>query len=153
MATSVIFDLVDELVTRFDAALATVKVIDGDTVDGEYGDFLMVGWDDPDNDRAVAGEGQQSWAGLGHAARDEAGTITCLALSWRGDNDINAVRAAVKATTVAVEDLLRSDPNLSGAVPGLQWTGYGTRTELKQWLADTGAVATCTFDIAYKARI
>jgi len=153
VTTSVVFDLVDALVVRFTNALASVNVIDGDTVSDDVANFLMVGWDDPDNERATSAEGKQEWAGLGAKARYEEGTVTCLALSWDGANNFAAARAAVKATTDGVEDNLRSDPNLGGAVPGLMWVGYGTRMELRQWLSTEGAVATCMFDIAFKARI
>jgi hypothetical protein len=38
-------------------------------------------------------------------------------------------------------------------VAGLNWTGYGTRTELIQLQATDGACVMCVFDIAFKARI
>lgn len=154
MGTSVVFDLIPALVTAFTAGLPnTIHVIDGDTVTGDAGTFLMVGWEDPDNDRATSATGKQDWAGLGARARDEEGTITCLVIAWNGDSDFAAARAALRAATDGVEGLLRADPNLDGAVPGLMWTGYGTNTQLRQWLSDQGAVATCTFDVAFKARI
>jgi hypothetical protein len=153
MATTVAFALLDRLVDLYTTRLPTVHVVDGDTVSDDVGTWLMVGWDDPDNDRATAATAAQSWAGLGAKARDEEGTVTCLVVVTKGSNSLKDVRATVKAVTDAVEDIHRDDPNLGGTVPGLMWTGYGTRTELRQWLSDMGAVATCTFDIAYKARI
>ena len=153
MTTSVVWDLLDALVSRFTGALTDVNVIDGDTVADDVANFLMVGWDDPDNERATSAEGKQEWAGLGAKARYEEGTVTCLALSWDGGNDFEAARAAVRATTDGVETNLRADPNLGGVVPGLMWVGYGTRNELRQWLSTEGAVALCMFDIAFKAKI
>lgn len=154
MGTTVTFDLIDQLVEQYRAGLpATVHVVDGDVVTGDPGVFLMVGWDDPDNDRATSVTGQQSWAGLGARARDEEGTVTCLVVAWDGNGDLGTARTTARGVTDAVEQLHRADPNLGGTVPGLLWTGYGTRTELRQWLSDQGAVVTCTFEIAFKARI
>jgi hypothetical protein len=79
--------------------------------------------------------------------------VTCIAMSWNGDADLSAARAAAKATTVAVENHLRADPNLGGSVDGLMWVGYGTRTELIQLQATDGACVMCVFDVAFKARI
>lgn len=150
--TSVVFDLVDALVSRFTDALS-VNVFDGYGITDDPGDFLMVGVEDPDSDRATSSEGKQEWAGLGAKARYEEGTVTCIAMSWNGDADLKAARAAAKATTVAVESNLRSDPNLGGVVAGLMWTGYGTRTELIQLQATDGACVMCVFDVAFKARL
>jgi hypothetical protein len=74
-------------------------------------------------------------------------------MSWNGEADLSAARAATKATTAAVEEHLRADPNLAGTVPGLIWTGYGTRTELIQLQASDGACVMCVFDVAFRGRI
>ena len=152
MTTSVVFDLIDVLVSRFTDALS-VNVLDGYGLTDDPGDFLMVGVEDPDSDRAVSAEAKQEWAGLGAKTRYEEGTVTCIALSWNGDADLKAARAACKATTAAVENNLRADPNLGGVVPGLNWTGYGVRTELIQLQASDGACVMCVFDVAFKARL
>lgn len=152
MATSVVFDLIGALVDRLASELE-VNVFDGYGITDDPGDYLMVGVEDPDSDRATSAEARQEWAGLGARARDEEGTVTCIAMSWNGDADLSAARAAAKATTVAVENHLRSDPNLGGTVPGLLWTGYGTRTQLIQLQATDGACVICVFDVAFKARI
>jgi hypothetical protein len=151
--TSIVFDLIDALHQRFTNVLTDINVLDGYGLTDDPGDYLMVGVEDPDSDRATSAEGRQEWAGLGARARDEQGTVTCIAMSWNGDADLKAARAAAKATTAAVEDNLRADPNLGGTVPGLMWTGYGTRTELIQLQATDGACVMCVFDIAFKARI
>jgi hypothetical protein len=152
MATSVVFDLVGALVTQLGAALS-VNVHDGYGLTDDPGDYLMVGVEDPDGDRATSAEGRQDWAGLGARARDEEGTITCVAMSWNGDASLSDARADAKAITAAVEDHLRADPNLGGIVPGLLWIGYGTRTQLIQIQATDGACVMCVFDVAFKARI
>jgi hypothetical protein len=152
MSTSVVFDLVDALVSRL-TPLLEVNVFDGYGITDDPGDYLMIGVEDPDSDRATSAESKQEWAGLGARSRYEEGTITCIAMSWNGDGDLSAARAACKATTVAVEDHLRDDPNLGGDVTGLNWTGYGTRTELIQLQATDGACVMCVFDISFKARL
>lgn len=152
MTTSAVFDLIDALVERFTSALE-VNVLDGYGLTDDPGDFLMVGVEDPDSDRATSAESKQEWHGVGNRARLEEGTVTCIAMSWNGDADLSAARAAAKATTAAVEDHLRSDPNLGGTVPGLTWTGYGTRTELIQLQATDGACVMCVFEVAFKARL
>jgi hypothetical protein len=152
MTTSVVFDLIDVLVEQLGSALS-VNVLDGYGLTDDPGDYLMVGVEDPDSDRATSAEGKQEWHGLGNRARLEEGTVTCIAMSWNGDADLSAARAAAKVTTAAVEDHLRSDPNLGGTVAGLMWTGYGTRTELIQLQATDGACVMCVFDVAFKARL
>lgn len=152
MPASIVWDLTDRLVETF-AAIPGVIVADGDLVTDERGTFLMVGWDDPENDRATSASASQEWASLGNRARNESGTVTCLVVRSQGDRDAKAARDAVRDATDAVENLLRADPNLGGLVPGLQWTGFGPRFELRQWLTEDGAVALCVFDIAFRARL
>lgn len=154
MGTSIVFDLIDALNDRWTSALTGINVIDGTGMTDDPGDFLMVGVEDPDTDTyADSAESVQSWAGLGARHRDEEGTVTCCALSWNGDANQRAARQAVKATLAAVENDLRSDPNLGGVVPGLLWTGFGTRLNLSQIQSETGAAALGFFQIQFKARI
>ena len=152
MGTSVVFDLIGTLVTRFDAAV-TANVYDGFGVTDDPGNYLMVGVEDPDSDRGIAAEARQDWAAIGNRARYEEGTVTCVAMAWNGDGDLAAARTACKAITVEAENHLRSDPNLGGTVTGLMWTGYGTRTQLIPIQAEDGACVICVFDVAFKARI
>lgn len=158
MATTIVFALVDALVTRLRAQLPGVQVYDGFGLSDDPGDFLMVGVEDPDAQAsATAAESEQSWAGLGAKARDETGSVTCAALSWNGNPESGGsqqeARAGVKAITDAIENHLRADPNLGGTVPGLMWTGFGTRFRLVQDQTDSGAMALAVFEIAFKARI
>lgn len=153
MATSVAFDLVDRLVVVLTAALPTVSVYDGTGDSDDPGDWLMIGVSNPDDDRPQVIDSRQSWAGLGARARDEEGTIACVALSWNGNASARDARAGVKAITEAVENALRSDPALGGVVPGLMWTGYGTSGSGELIEADDGTALLWRFDIAFKARI
>ena len=154
MGTSAVFDLVGALVTTLDAALADVNVFDGFPPSDDPTDYVMVGVGNPDNEgRETSVEAEQSWAGLGARARDEAGSVTCVAVGWSGDTALSPLRTRMKALTTTIENTLRADPNLGGTVPGLQWVGYGTRTQLEQYQASDGACLMCVFDIAFKARI
>lgn len=156
MGTSVVFGLIDELVTHFRDALADVMVSDGFGLSADARDFLMVGVEDPNGSEATSADVQQEWAGLGANARYEAGTVTCAALAWRGnpgDEGQGEARAAAAAIVAAVENNLREDPNLGSAVPGLMWVGFGTRIRLVQDQTEAGPMALVVFDIAYKAKI
>lgn len=156
MATSVVFDLIDELVTTFRTALPSVNVYDGYGVTDDPGDAVMVGISDPNDERAApSSSARQSWAGLGARARDEQGTVTCVAYSWNGDPDgLASARAAVKTTLAAIENALRNDPNLGGAVTGLQWVGFGDGDlQVEQLQAEDGTSVLVRFDIAFRARI
>lgn len=155
MAVSVLPDLITQLVAQCDAALSTVQVYDGVGISEDPGDFLMIGVDDPDSDGlAASGQARQTPGPLGtNRPRDEIGTVTCAALSWNGDSDPAAARTALKATTTAVENLLRSSPNLGGTVTGLLWTGFGEQARLIQAQDTHGAMALLIFDIAFRARI
>lgn len=153
MATSIVFDLIDALVDVLTEALTDIQVYDGTGISADPGDYLMIGVSDPDESQPQAFESRQEWAGIGARARNEEGTINCAALSWNGDADAKLARAGVKRVTSAVEDALRDDPNLGGAVPGLQWTGYGTDGRADLIEATDGTALLWRFDIQYKARI
>lgn len=155
---SVAFDLLDDLVATFTAAVPLavgepVNVVDGDAVNNGLGTFLVVGWDDPDSPRSTSVSSSQPWAGIGGRVQDESGTVTCFVMRDVGDSRTKTARDAVRAVITAVKTILRADPTLGGRVPGLQWVRFGQRFELTQWLSEDGAVALCTFDIAFEARI
>lgn len=153
MSTSVVFPLISRLVDVLGAALPDVIVADGDFVTQESGTFLMIGWDDPENDRATSATSSQSWASLGNRARDEEGTVSCLVIRTDGDG-VREARTVVADVVAQVEDVLRDAPDLDGTVPGLRWISFAdNRTELRQWLTEDGAVCMYQFDLAYKARI
>lgn len=153
MTTSIAFDLIDALVTTLTAALSNIQVYDGTGASDDPGDYLMVGVSDPDASPPQAFEARQAWAGIGARARDEEGTVNCAALSWNGDASAKKARDGVKAITQAVEDALRADPNLGGAVPGLLWVEYGTDGRADLIEATDGTALLWRFDIRYQARI
>lgn len=151
MATSVVFDLPGRLVEIFTAALTTATVYDGFGASEDPGDFLMVGVDDPNSTDPLApsAESTQTWAGMGARHRDEEGTLTCVALTWNGDDDTAAARTRVKALMSAVEATITADPNLGGTIPGLLWVRPEGRTQFMQG----NGQAMFVFDIAWRARL
>lgn len=153
MTTTVWFDVVDRLIDVFTDTLTNVTVLDHTGITDDPGDYLMVGIDDPDSDSPSSGEFQQEWTSVPGRHRSEDGTVTCAAMTWNGDSNLRVARADAKAMLAAIENNLRTDPNLGAAVPGLMWTSFGTRGKPTQILGETGAVVIVSFDIAYKARI
>jgi hypothetical protein len=165
MPTLVVFDLVSALVNVCTTAVpAGVNVYDGQPADDDPSNFLMVGVGDPDStDAADSANGNEEWAGLGHRASKEYGAVACCAVAWTGDvgNDAQrAAREAVRDIYAAVEANLRTDPNLGGVVPGLNWVRIGGSTNsasgswsLKQLSATDGVAVVFRFDIAYMASL
>lgn len=157
MATSVVFDLIGALADTFTTALgSTATVFDGAPPSEDVpANFVMVGVGDPyDDTPPTAADSAQTWAGLGAHARDEEGTITCCAVSWNGDGEgLQAARASVKATTAAIAAALKASPNLNGSVPGLLWTGMGSRGTWTPIQAEDGCSLVHYFEIQFKARL
>lgn len=153
MATSIVFDLIDALVSTLTDALTDTQVYDGTGASDDPGDYLMIGVSDPDASPPQAFETRQEWAGLGANSRNEEGTVNCAALSWNGDASAKTARLGVKTITQAVEDTLRADPNLGAAVPGLLWVEYGTDGRADLIEATDGTALLWRFDIKYRARI
>jgi len=123
-----------------------VAVYDGPvTTEDDPPLVLWVGLDDPDSDSApLAAASDRQWAGL--ADQNEAITISCVAESWSGGDDIGAERTAAYGIVAAVETLVRSDATGFGgngvvANPGV------TGSQLRQNNTDRGAQARVSFQI------
>lgn len=162
MATSVVPDLIDALVGLATASLPDLTVLDsfgaapGQDDTGTTGDFLMIGAEDPDDTGlSVAVTTEETPGPFGtNRPRDEVGEVVLVALSWNGDMDQKAARDAVYSTAAAIADLCRTDQNVPHLnVTGLLWTGYGSRSELKQNQSDQAAIAQLTFRLSFRARI
>jgi hypothetical protein len=152
MAVSVVPALVDALVAAAVAAVPAAKVYDGFGVSDDPGDFLMIGVDDPDGARpAQSASTQQEWAYIGATDRWETGDVTCAALSWNGDGNQKAARDAAYETAEALASALRANPSLG--LSNVEWTGYGTRSDLTQTQDDSGALALLVFQVNFKALI
>ncbi len=158
--TSRVLAVIDYLVTTFQAAVTLgqatppVSVFDGPAVTSDPSPLqLWVGVYDPDStDAQQAAASEQSWAGLGHSAKNESLSVKCAAVAWSGADDIRTVRLAVAAIVAAVETLVLADATLGGTVtvPG---NASVTGGEWWQNATDRGAVVQCRFEITAKARI
>lgn len=157
MATTIVFDLISQLVETFTAATTDVNVYDGQGATDDPGNFLMVGVSDPDEEgESEAATSTQEWNGLGHKAATELGAVSCCALAWRGEVGSDAqrqVREDVRDLVAGVDSALKADPNLGGTVPGLNWVRYGATNTLRQFSGSEGVRAVFYFEIAYRAHI
>jgi hypothetical protein len=148
-------DVVDALIDLASTALPSLRVFDGIGASNDPGDFLMVGVEDPDIDRAAfSAEVSQTRATMS-GARDEQGTINCCALSWNGDSSDagqKAARDAAFETVAAVETILRTTaPTLD--LDEVLKTEFGDRLTVSQAQGDTGASCMVIFSVAYLARV
>jgi len=159
--TSAVPALLDALVSQSTAlavaggALDGVTVVDGYGVSENPGSYLFIGVADPDDaDAATSATSQQAWANSTGAARDEQGTITCVALAWNGDGDPSKARADAYAVVAAVQDLTRpaGRPGDLGVAEAL-WVTFGDSLQLRQDNTEDGATALVLFEIAFRARL
>jgi hypothetical protein len=113
---------------------------------------LHIGYS-PGSDQAV--EIQQNFASAGARTRDESFAISCYAVVWSGDTDMQLRRHRVFAILAAVEKALRATdqypeaPTLNGTV---QWAGL-TVASLSQAQDPDGCLASVTFAVTCRARI
>lgn len=159
MGRSRIPDLIDALVARLPALMpAGVSVYDGSGVTANPGDFVMVGIGDPTG----AGVGTSATASqtVGpfstQRKRDETGSLWIVAYSSNGDGSDAGQKVArdlAFSYMGAVEDLLRSDPNLGIASGGDFVAQMGDSIDYDQNQTPNGADAVLIFNVAYFARI
>lgn len=135
---SKLWDVTDSLVTLFTDGL-TIPVFDGPQPRKSTPpkEFLIVGTDGGDSGfdsipEALAVE--QEWATISCTGRrEERGSVTCAAWAWSGSNTVAELRAKVKVTVAACEDLLLANRGLDGlltAAPG----GFGVEfSRLSIW--------------------
>lgn len=159
MAVSIVPTLIDALVTQSRAALPDVNVYDGYGVTNDYGDYLMVGVDDPDSSSYAPSMSQtQVMATAGTPrSRDEEGTVPNVIYCFTGDSGDaaqKAVRVSAYAALEAVAGILRADPSLGITAPAAQVMvcQIGTVT-LDQLPDERGTAALITFTVAFMARI
>lgn len=157
MATSVVPLLIDALVEQATEALPDALVFDGYGVTDDPGpDILMIGVDDgQSSSAATSSNSSQSQATAGTPrSRNQTGSINCWALSWNGNATPKEARDAVYVLQAAVENILRTDPQLGVAPPNGQILVIQLGDEsLQQDQTDAGAEALLAFSIAFEARI
>lgn len=160
--TSAMPGAIDALIAALegDAELSNVDVVDGPLLDweamtpakpqrGDGSRWLVVGGQPGDESRAA--EGGQEWGatgtGMGHS-RDERFAIYCTAVVFDGGQDVKAARDAAFAVIARVEDLLRVDPTIDGAV---LYAEFGGVTELRQTMSSKGTTVDALFYVAARA--
>lgn len=148
--------VIDALTALFDAApgLVGVKVLDGEPVTGDpLFEALFIGYDgDPDGDGESA-TFQQEWAGLGAKAKNEAITVTCAVVVWKGDTNAVARRARrlrVFELLGEVGAIMRADPSLGFPSPTIAAMASG---QLFQRQHEGGFEARIPFQIQVQTRI
>lgn len=154
MAASVVPALIDALVATAQSALPSALVIDGPGVTDNPGDYLMVGWEDPDafdSESEAASVAQQQMAFGSTRPRREAGVIRMAARSISGDGNQKTARDAVYAMHEALASALRTTNDLG--VTGVLSLSNGESLRLEQDQTGSGAVATLLYDIAFEASI
>jgi hypothetical protein len=154
--TSRIPAAVDALITALNTAIGvTTNVVDGpplawDNIQLPAGAvveerFLFVGAR-PDDENPI--EGDQDFNAAGAVSRDETFTIWCTAFVWGGDQVMKTRRDDAFGIVAAVEQAIRTDPSLAGAVLYSRMSGVqsaiGRQTE-------DGTDMTVVFAVACRA--
>jgi hypothetical protein len=127
---------------------ADVSVLDGYDVSDELPNkFLMVGSLD---DEGVSLHIEQTAGPIGNRARDEVGTLSCIAYVRDGNGDQRAARDEVFEIAAAAESLVRVNFNL-----GIQriWKTEFQQGDFQQDQDEDGAWALVGFSLIYAARI
>lgn len=146
--------LIDQLGGPLEAAMgAPVRIFDGfEATPEDPGDFVMVGIEDPDTDDfGWSGESTADWAHADGTERDEAGTVTCSALSWNGDGDQRLARTRVFQLLDAIAGHVGTNYTLG--IPYVLWLTFGGDLQFSQQQSDGGASALVVFKLAFRARI
>ena len=157
MGTSVVPKVIDALVAQLTTALSASPVIvsDGMPVTEDVADYLMIGVDAPNSMGAMlsATSDQQPATQSTQRTRDENGSITCAAYSINGDSVAKTARDNAYSYMAAVENLLRTTPNLGLATGAYLVVSIGQTLQLSQNQDDNGADALLLFDVRFYARI
>lgn len=152
MPSSTIPAAIDGLLSLLTArpGLAGVPVYDGPPMsETSTSRRLIVGFDGSD----LSVDGDQEWASSPYQAptsRDERYTIRCLVEAWTGETTMKAARDSAFLLFAEVEQAVRSDPTLVGAV---LYAGVGGGITVQQPQTDAGALCTVTFGVVCRARI
>jgi hypothetical protein len=156
MTTSRIPAALDALKAACDAAVgATVTVVLGPPLSWDHvqvagsavseSQFLFVGAS-PGSDASATG--QQDFNAAGAVSRDERFDINLTAYCWSGDADVKARRDEAFTLLAAVENALRSDPSLAGAV---LYARVATVSDVAMRQVATGSDCLVEFQVSCRA--
>lgn len=157
MSTSAVPAVLDALVALFADTLPDVEVIDGPWVTLPQGDYLTVGWTPYDNDTAA--DALQEWRGFRGGSpppRKEEFDVVCYLDSAGGDTDAASVKTRRDGAFVLladVEDALRNDLTLGGAVSADGWVELKAHTLHQVQAKGAGYAVGITFHVTGTARI
>lgn len=134
---------IEALVAVARAALTDVQVIDGPPVTNIEPDVLCIGF----SPEGVSVEGAVTPSALGGDSDEYEQTITCVASSWRGDNDVKVVRDRVCAMVAAFEDAIAADRSLGEVVTEAR---LGPAVAFDEAQASDGASASVEFSVTVR---
>lgn len=155
--TSRIPAAIDGLLTlaQASAGLAGVQIVDGPPLSwapvmlavdsASECRFLFIGAV-PGEDTSA--EGDQDFNAAGAISYDEHFRVLCTALSWTGDQVAKAVRDDAAAIVGAVQQAIRTDPTLGGAV---LYSRISNIDRLEQQQANNGVQCVAVFTITARA--
>lgn len=154
-ATSLICAAIDDLVTRFRAALPDVKVSDGLFLKADrLKRLLEVGVEDPEGTTGDAARSTLDWAAVGRMARDENLEIFCMAQAWDGSQNWKKVRdSAMEIVTACDAELVSASSPGQTRVAGSLW-GRVDQVGLRWGIEEDGSVvAYMPFRISIRGRV
>lgn len=156
-----LWDVRDQLVTIFEAALADPKVAvysgplpPKTTAPKQY---VLVGSDGGDTG---SGEGsdvgmtaEQDFADISRTGRrNERGEIQCAVVRWHGDASFVKLRVETDATLGALEAALVADAKLGAVLAPSGWARF-SRLAIRETQTDAGARIIAVFTVSYEARL
>lgn len=146
--------LMRELRTSWAAVVpAGVDVQLGPDVSGNPTDYVIVGRDDPFEDRILPMvDAQQEFLYTGAVNRTETGSVSCVAFASVGDDDVDLALTRLEAILDPIATALRNNPSVFASVPELQWC-HLTVTRLDAQVDQHGACAVAVFQIPFHAQL
>lgn len=149
---SIIPQLIDGLTTRLTTDLDGVaKVADGPVPTSDFGDYVMIGIDDPDKQGGyiLAGESTEDWAHANTTTIDQEGFITAAVLVFSGDSVFKPVRDKAFVIKSVIDNIVKNHTVL--AIDELEWLQPSSHT-YSQSSNTKGVVAFLVMRIGFKAR-
>lgn len=140
--SSATHDALVALVASTKTTLPTVQVLDGPGVEDLENDTVVIGVGDP---AVITTRTPPDYGGR----CTETGEIVCVISCWDGDTNVASKRARVYTILADIEEMLRADPTLGGAVDDSTFGDTGELIQRQQ----NGALAALGFSVRYEAHI
>ena len=149
MTSTRLFTTIDALVALLGPALSgSAQVIDGPPQDWNSlpGSALLLIGTQPSSDES--GSSQIDWAALGAKTYDEELQIICTVYTTSGVNKVKTQRDLAASILSTVQEKLRTDPSIGGAVLYSRLEGV---SQFSQSWYEQGTRCTLVFTIAARA--